>query len=557
MLNTLTVENFLIIDRIEANCERGMTVLTGETGTGKSILIDALELALGRRAQSHLVRPGSNKLSVSIGLDLTKQLAASQWLKQQSMENDENNCVIRRVINREGRSQAFINGALSTLEQLKEFTMLLVDVVGQNNQQQLLDSSRHLTLLDLYSNHEPSLLEMQNIYKQWKTVSDQLNYKQQQSQEIDIKHQWLSQQCEELEQAEVTAGEFEQIEQEHRMLSQKEKLKQALANAYDVLDAETQQNVIRMLGLVQNELQSLDEIDPNMQGISELINNALEQSSAAAHEIKQYLTRIDITQSEFEALEKRLSILTALARKYKTPANLLPQKLEQTRSELKILDDPEQNVAQLEKKKAMFAADYQKVAQLVSHTRKQSAQILENEVLKLLKQLNMPQAQFKIAFDILNSINPSPNGLERVEFMLCANPGQKLQPLAKAASGGERSRISLALQVALSNRRMVPVLVFDEVDSGVGGATAEIVGRLLKKLSKQTQVFCITHLAQIACQANHHYYVDKATKDKITSVSLTKLDKQARLQELARMIAGTKISKQSLDHAKQMLAAAE
>ena len=557
MLNTLTVENFLIIDRIEANFERGMTVLTGETGTGKSILIDALELALGRRAQSHLVRPGSNKLSVSIGLDLAKQLAASQWLKQQSMENDENNCVIRRVINREGRSQAFINGALSTLEQLKELTMLLVDVVGQNNQQQLLDSSRHLTLLDLYSNHEPSLLEMKNIYKQWKTVSDQLNYRQQQSQEIDIKHQWLSQQCEELEQAEVTAGEFEQIEQDHRMLSQKEKLKQALAKAYDVLDAETQQNIIRMLGLAQNELQSLDEIDPNVQGISELVSNALEQSSAAAHEIKQYLTRIDITQSEFEALEKRLSILTALARKYKTPANLLPQKLEQTRSELKMLDDPEQNVAQLEKKKAMFAADYQKVARLVSHTRKQSAQILENEVLKLLKQLNMPQAQFKIAFDTLNPTTPSPNGLERVEFMLCANPGQKLQPLAKAASGGERSRISLALQVALSNRRMIPVLVFDEVDSGVGGATAEIVGRLLKKLSKQTQVFCITHLAQIACQANHHYYVDKATKDKITSVSLTKLDKQARLQELARMIAGTKISKQSLDHAKQMLAAAE
>ena len=236
MLSALTIENFLIVERIEVYFERGMTVLTGETGTGKSILIDALELALGRRAQSHLVRPGTDKLSVSIGLDLTKQPAATQWLEERSMESEGNNCIIRRVINIEGRSQAFINGALSTLEQLREFTTLLIDVVGQNNQQQLLDRSRHLALLDLYSNHEPQLAEMQTIYKQWKTIADQLNHKQQQSQEIEIRHQWLLQQCEELERAEVKPGEFEQIEQEHRVLSQKEKLKQALSTAHHALD---------------------------------------------------------------------------------------------------------------------------------------------------------------------------------------------------------------------------------------------------------------------------------------------------------------------------------
>ena len=553
MLSALTVENFLIVDSVVADFERGMTVLTGETGTGKSILIDALELALGRRAQSHLVRPAADKLSVSIALDLNGQSAASRWLKQQSMENDENNCVIRRVINSEGRSQAFINGSLSTLEQLKEFTMLLVDVVGQNNQQQLLDRSRHLALLDLYSDHEAQLLEMQNIYKQWKTVNDQLNHRQQLSQETEIKRQWLSQQCEELEQAEVKAGEFEQVEQEHRMLSQKEKLKQALSAAYDVLDAESQQNANHLLALAHKELQSLDNIDPKLDEIAKLLDDALERSNEATSEIQQYLTHIDTTQNEFEALEKRLSVLTELARKYKTRANLLPEKLEQTRNELKMMDDPEQSIEQLEKKKLATEADYQKIALAVSKTRTQSARILEKEVLKLLKQLSMPQAQFQINFTKSDSADPSPTGLERVEFMLCANPGQKLQTLAKAASGGERSRISLALQVALSNRRMIPVLVFDEVDSGVGGATAEIVGRLLKKLSSQTQVFCITHLAQIACQANHHYYVEKITKDSITSVSLTKLNQQTRLQELARMIAGTKISKQSLDHAKQML----
>ena len=553
MLTALTIENFLIVDRVEVLFGRGMTVLTGETGTGKSILIDALELALGRRAQSHLVRPGADKLSVSIGLDLTGQSAASQWLEQQSMENDENDCIIRRVIDTGGRSRAFINGALSTLEQLREFTMLLVDVVGQNNQQQLLDRSRHLALLDLYSDHEVQLKEMQNIYSQWKAIAEQLNHRQQQSQEIEIKHQWLSQQCEELEQAKIKAGEFEQVEQEHRMLSQKEKLKQALSTAYNALDAESQPNAIHLLGIAHTELQSLGGIDPDLQEISQLIDNTLEQSSTAANEIKQYLDRIDTAQGDFETLEKRLGTLTELARKYKTQAKLLPEKLEQTRAELKALDDPEQSVEQLKTKKAALEENYKKVAQKVSHTRKKSAQILEKEVLKLIKQLNMPQAQFKINFEASASPDPAPNGLERIEFILCANPGQKLQSLAKAASGGERSRISLALQVALSNQRMMPVLIFDEVDNGVGGATAEIVGRLLKKLSAQAQVFCITHLAQIASQADHHYHVEKSAKDKTTFVSLRKLDKQARLQELARMIAGTKISKQSLDHARQML----
>ena len=555
MLSALTIENFLIVERIEVYFERGMTVLTGETGTGKSILIDALELALGRRAQGHLVRPGADKLSVSLGLDLSEQPAAAQWLKVRSMESEGNDCIIRRVINADGRSRTFINGALSTLEQLREFTALLIDVVGQNNQQQLLDRSRHLALLDLYSDHEPQLAEMQTIYQQWKTIADQLNHKQQRSQELEIKHQWLLQQCEELEQAEVKPGEFEQIEQDHRVLSQKEKLKQALSMAYDALDNESHQNATRLLGVANRELQPLGDIDPNLREIVELIDSALEHSNNAAHEIRQYLDRIDTAQDDFEALEKRLATLTELARKYKTRAELLPEKLEQARSELKALDDPEQSIEQLQSKKLTLEEDYKKIASKVSHTRKQSARILEKEVLELLKQLNMPQAQFKINFSATDSSDPAPNGIERIEYMLCANPGQKLQNLAKAASGGERSRISLALQVALSNQRMIPVLIFDEVDSGVGGATAEIVGRLLRKLSSQAQVFCITHLAQIASQADHHFYVQKSTKDKTTLVSLSKLDKQPRLQELARMIAGTKISEQSLAHAKQMLEA--
>ena len=553
MLSALTIENFLIVERIEVYFDRGMTVLTGETGTGKSILIDALALALGRRAQSHLVRPGADKLSVSIGINLSEQPVATQWLKERSMESEGNDCIIRRVINSDGRSQAFINGALSTLEQLREFTALLIDVVGQNSQQQLLDRSRHLALLDLYSDHEPQLAEMQTIYQQWKTIADQLGHKQQQSQEMEIKHQWLLQQCEELEQAEVKPGEFEQIEQEHRLLSQKEKLKQALSTAHHALDDESHQNAIRLLGIAHRELQSLGDIDPNLREIVGLIDNALEHSNNAAYEIEQYLERIDTTQDDFEALEKRLAILTELARKYKTRAELLPEKLEQTRVELKALDDPEQSIEQLQNKKSALEEDYKKIAGKVSHTRKQSAQILEKEVLELLKQLNMPQAQFKINFRDSDSSDPAPNGTERIEYMLCANPGQKLQSLTKAASGGERSRISLALQVALSNQRMVPVLIFDEVDSGVGGATAEIVGRLLRKLSTQAQVFCITHLAQIASQAGQHFYVQKNTKNNITSVSLSKLDKQCRLQELARMIAGTNISKQSLAHAQQML----
>jgi len=555
MLSALAIKNFLIIDQVEVYFDRGLTAWTGETGTGKSILIDALQLALGRRAQSHLVRPGADRLSVSISLDLHQQAAAQRWLAAQHMENREHSCVIRRSVNRDGRSQAFINGALSTLEQLRAFTTHLVDVVGQNNQQQLLNRARHLDLLDLYSDHAAQLAEMQAVYKQWQTVAAQLALIKQQSQEIDLKRQWLRQQCEELENAAVQAGEFERIEQQHRRLSQKEKLKEVLATAHNALDAESEQNALQLLGVAYAELKSLQEIDTDLQAVAALISRAREQSSEATHEIRRYLEQLENAPSDFDDLEKRLSVLSELARKYRTQPSQLADKLAQARAELKRLDDPERSIEQLAQKKAALAAAYQQVARAVSRKRRQSAQILEQEVLKLLAQLNMPQAQFKIAFDTSDDATPSPSGLERAEFMLCANPGQKLQTLAKAASGGERSRVSLALQVALSNQRMTPVLVFDEVDSGVGGATAEIIGRLLKKLSAQAQVFCITHLAQIASQADHHYYVDKRAEDKSTFVSLAKLDGEARLQELARMIAGTKISPQSLDYARQLLAA--
>ena len=555
MLTTLTVKDFLIIEQIEVHFDPGMTALTGETGTGKSILIDALQLALGKRAQGHLVRHDAGKLSISANFDINTLAAATAWLEQHQLESDENHCILRRTISRDGRSQAFINGTMVTLEQVRELSALLIDVVGQNSQQKLLDSSQHLYMLDLHCNHQAALSQMRDDYQRWRTIDAQLKQKQNDSTENEMERQWLSQQCEELEFHQVREGEFEKIEHEHRVLSQKENIKQSLYTAYNALAADNEQNAISLLHNACKELQIISKLDQNLGGAEELANTALEHAHEVSSELKQYLERIDTAEDSFENLEKRLGVLSELARKYRTQAERLPDLLSQARERLAILDNSENNISQLEEKRAQLAKQYQAIAEQVSLKRRRTAQTLEKEVVNLLAKLNMNQAKFKVAFEQNNSATPSPTGLEHAEFLLCANPGQNLEVLAKAASGGERARISLALQVALSNKRMTPILVFDEVDSGVGGATATTVGQLLKTLSEQAQVFCITHLAQIASQADHHYRVNKSTKNQTTLVSLSKLDKQKRLQELARMLAGSQISQQSLDHAKQMLEA--
>ena len=552
MLKTLAIENLAIIDRLEVGFDAGLSVLTGETGAGKSILIDAIELALGKRAQTRLVRPGARRLSISLVFDVGDIPNASAWLEQRELAQADGSCILRRTIGADGRSQAYINGQPATLEQLREITSHLIDIVGQNAHQMLLSRDKHLYLLDSQCGHNDQLLKIGQLSRRWRETGTLLDRQAENARELADRREWLSRQVEELEESGIKPGEFEELEREHRLLSKKESLKSALHETHTLLDDDDGADAATLLGKAAGVIEKLRDTDPQLAAAGELVAAALEQTGEASREIRDALERIEVSDEYFAQLEQRISRLSVLADKYRTQPAGLPGQLEYARAELEKLDDPETDPEKLRHERAELEKQYRKLAAGVSERRRKTAGALEKNVVATLQKLNLAKAEFKVRFMDDDDETPRPSGRERAEFMIRANPGQNLQPLTRTASGGELSRISLALQMALSEKRPMPVLIFDEVDSGVGGATAETVGRLLQAISRRAQVFCITHLPQVASHAAHHYRVIKE-QDAQTRVQLEKLAGQERRVEIARMMAGEKITKQSLEHARQML----
>ena len=553
MLKTLAIENFAIIDRLEAEFDGGLSVLTGETGAGKSILVDAIELALGKRAQIRLVRPGARRLSISIVFDATDVPRAAAWLERRELAQADGSCILRRTVGADGRSQAYINGAPTTLEQLKELASRLIDIVGQNAHQMLLSRDQHLHLLDSQCAHGGELAEIGRLARRWKEAGALLEKQMESAQELALRREWLARQCEELESCEIKPGEYEALEQEHRLLSKKESLKSALHEIHAALDDNDGNDAVTLLGKAAGDVDRLRDTDPQLAAAGELIASACEQAGEAVREVRDALERIEVSDEYFAQLERRLSRLAELADKYRTQPALLHEQLELARRELEKLDDPQTDPEALRKECAQLKAQYGERAASVGARRRKTAGALEKSVVQTLRKLNLEKADFRVRFIESDEQTPKPSGRERAEFMIRTNPGQDWQPLTRTASGGELSRLSLALQMALSKKQPLPVLIFDEVDSGVGGATAEVVGRLLETIGKQAQVFCITHLPQVASRATHHYRVSKEQQGKATRVRLERLTESQRRVEIARMMAGETITEQSLEHARQML----
>ncbi len=552
MLKALTVENFAVIDRIRAEFDNGFSVLTGETGAGKSILIDALEMALGKRARSNLVRADAEKLRVSIAIDTGDLPRVREWLRDHALDTEDDSCILRRACSKDGRSQAHINDSLVTLQQLKELGSLIVDIVGQNAHQKLLNKDYQLWLIDVRCDHLEQVEKMNRLYEQWRETGKRLETHADNLREREIRCEILKQQIEDLERNEISEGEYEKVEQEHRKLARGEELRTSLTQTDQILDGD-EPSVTGSLNQVRAILEPLSEYDNQIKSAAQLILGALSQINDASRDIRACLESINTDEQDFKRLEERLRQICELARRYKAQPQLLFDVLQKAQSELAQLDNAETKREELEEERERIKAEYAKLATAISQKRRQVAKQIEQEVTNTLRQLNMAKAQLEIRLTPADKEQPAPNGYERAEFMMQTNPGYAAQSLALIASGGELSRISLALQMALSKYRTTPVLIFDEVDSGVGGATAEAVGKLLKTISQNAQVFCITHLPQVASYAGHHYSVDKSSDQNTTQVQIKMLDKTERRHEVARMMAGAEITRQSLSYAQEML----
>lgn len=552
MLTGLYIRDFAIVRKLELSLNSGLTVLTGETGAGKSILIDALDLALGGRGESGAIRHGCERAEVSAQFALGDQQAAVHWLQQQGLDAD-GECILRRVIERDRPSKGFINGRPVTMQMLRALGELLVDIHGQHEHQSLLRREAQRATLDTYAGLEAAVKDLGTRYEQIRDLQTRLDNLRRQSADRAARLDLLRYQVKELDALDLKDGEAAQLEDEHRRVANgAELLEGAQALAQLLMDAD-EGTAAQLIGRGMNKLEELTRFDPKLGELHSLLNEALIQVEEAAAQLHQYLDKLELDPQRLAWLDQRLGAVHALARKHQLRPEELPGLLLRLRAELADLEDFDANFDKLERELASVRKDYLKAAAGVSQKRQQAATRLSAAVGGQMQRLGMPGGRFAVDLPPLPEGEVSAYGLEQVEFQVSANPGQPLKPLNKVASGGELSRISLALQVITAEGGRIPTLIFDEVDVGIGGGVAEIVGQQLHTLSGARQVLCITHLAQVAAQGDRHLQVSKIADGESVVTHIQPLAKKERVMEIARMMGGVEISAQTLAHAEEML----
>lgn len=558
MLESIIINNFAIIDRSHIEFEPGLTALTGETGAGKSILLDAIKLVLGDRADADAVKTGCDKADISVIFDVSQLEKARQWLKDNDLD-DGDECLLRRVVQSGGRSKAYLNGAPVTLTQMREIGEMLVDIHGQHEHQSLQKPGVQRQMLDAKLPDHALIANTREAYREWKRLNDQLRSAIEQSSEKQQRVDLLTLYCRELHELGLKDGELEEMEEEYNRLSHAGQLMETTASLLDSLYENDEYNIQSRLTACASELEELSVIDPSMRENSDMIQSALIQVQEVAANLRDYQDRIDLDPSRLDWLNGRLGQAQNLARKHHVKANELVQLTQDFDNELDSLQFSEQDIDKLRKAIATASKTFLEQAGLLSAARRKTANELSQQVSEVMQTLGLQGGRFEIAVDKAagdegdDSASYSASGLDRIQFLVSANPGQPLKPLTKVASGGELSRISLAIQVILSESSRIPTLIFDEVDSGIGGGIAEVVGRKLREIAGNRQVFCVTHLPQVASQAHHHYQVSKTKSADSTSTEVSPLDQQQRLEEIARMLGGMTITEQTRAHAREML----
>lgn len=548
MLQTLSIRNFVLVEASELDMPSGLTVLTGETGAGKSLLLDALGAVLGDKAQPFWVRPGADKAEVAATFDVSQLPVARQWLIDHDLDSDDE-CMLRRTIGSDGRSKAFINGTSVTLTQLRQFAELLVEMHSQHEHHALLQPVTQLALLDTWAGLGEQVKALRLRWRHWHELClkrDQLAREASQQQE---KWQLLSFQNEELSALALIEGEAEELAQEQTRLAHAQEIRQSVEQVLSLLNGE-RQTVISQLHQASRTLEQMASFDASLSPLAGQIQNAMTELEDVANSLL-HQRQIDVDHSRLTYLEQRLAEIHRLARKYFVAPETLWQKAQQVADELAQLS---QQDAEREGFQAAIEAaltDYQKEADALSERRLQAAPELARQVMEQLAELGMAHSQ--LSWNLSRSQQPEPNGWDQAEIRFSANPGQALYPMAKVASGGELSRISLAIEVCVASHINLPVLVFDEVDVGVGGGVADSIGQKLASIATSKQVLCITHQAQVAAWGDAHLHIAKHTDGQSTTTHMVRLDEKGRVEELARMLGTRENSEQTLAHARHML----
>jgi DNA repair protein RecN (Recombination protein N) len=551
LLKHLHIRDFAVIEELEIQFDTGMTVFTGETGAGKSIIVDALGLVLGDRADSSIIRSQCDSTEITAIFEVNNNQSVCEILDEQGINQDDE-LMLRRVINKDGRSRAYVNGSSVPVQILRDLGEHMVDIHGQHAHQSLLKRDVQRQLLDDFGQYQTILEQVRSFWNDWSAANSELSRISGHDQDRDARLALLQYQVQELEALNPDTMEIKELEEEHTRLANASKLLETCQQLLNQL-TEDDQSVINQLNHSAHELHSLLRFDQSLNSVSGLLENANIQINEAASELRHYLDNLELDPARLKTVEERITALHDTARKHKVKPEELAAHLETLKSELKNLEDSELHLSSLEKKRDHALQSYRKVALELHAQRKKSAAKLGKGIEAKLKELGMPGGRFEIDVQNLEKDIPQREGMDRIEYLVSVNPGQPLQPLNKVASGGELSRISLAIQVIGSKDKGLPTLIFDEVDSGIGGGVAEIVGNLLHSLANNRQVFCVTHLPQVASQGDHHLQVNKSTLAQTTLTQVITLDKDERVEEIARMLGGLKITEQTRAHAREML----
>jgi DNA repair protein RecN (Recombination protein N) len=555
MLAYINIQNFAIIEAIELDFQPGMTVLTGETGAGKSIIIDTLEFVLGARADSSVIRFGADRCEITAAFDITTLPKISHWLIEQEFDS-ENECIIKRSMNTDGRSKSSINGNPCPQLLVRELGALLVDIYGQHEHHELLKLEKQRDLLDAFANNQKLCNDVKTYYNEWLQAKSFLANASALTEDCTTKVEYTNHLICELEELSLENDEFENLQQELRLLNLAVELTQDCNKIISSM-SDNDVSVLAELNTAKNCIEKYKNIDIKFTPIIDFFNNAIIQTQEATDEIRRYLDKIDFSETRLNQIETRLVCIHNLARKHHVKPDGLPKILSQLHEQLSDLQRADEQKQKYQEAVNKVAELYLKSATELSQQRQEAAQKLNRLVTTKMQSLGMENGEFAIKFKPTPDYAFSVNGLEQVEFDVATNPGQPLIPLNKIVSGGELSRISLAIQVIIATKDITPVLIFDEVDVGIGGKTAEIVGKILKELSKQAQVICVTHLPQVAVHGNSHMLVQKKTLHKIVNIKIAALTQSERVSEIARMLGGANITQQTLAHAQEMLQMAE
>ncbi|MFT7414131.1 MAG: DNA repair protein RecN (Recombination protein N) [Methylophagaceae bacterium] len=553
MLTNLSVRHLAVVDDLELSFTKGMTSLTGETGAGKSILVDAMSLVLGDRADSNMIRFGEERAEIAASFDTSKNPALQNWLIEQELDDDKQ-CHLRRTISKDGRSRAYINGRTVPLSQLRAISERTIDIHGQHAHQSLVRSETQRLLLDTVAKTKPLLTDLAIAYKQWQTTKQQLAEMKQQSQDHAARLELLQYQVKELEPLELSEKIIEQLLLDQQLMAHASQLKDtAESGLHQIFDQEEGGSAYDIIAKVLADLEKLQNIEPQFVNLVETLNSTVIQLDECSTDLRHYLDSTELDASRLDEIEAQLTVLHNLARKHHIETESLPSHYKQLCDELAALENLDNQNEQLQQLLIEQEQVCLSLCKNLSQLRIKAAKPLAEDITQTIQQLAIPGGRIEFVITPMASGKFNEMGADHIQLLVSTNPGQAAGELGKVASGGELARISLAIQVVTAGTRSVPTLVFDEVDVGIGGGIAEIVGSHLRKLAKTQQVICITHLPQVAAQAHQQLQVNKKQGIDSTHIEITLLNQQQRVEEIARMLGGVNLTETTRLHAKEML----